>query len=177
MKRSVPMARSGKLKSAHWSSQDDYRFGNQSPGKWQKKQSLFSLGNRMLRLYSPWQGFSPPITAGLRISSWSLFLLAPLLIVSSLVWPTAYDIFMRSLSQPASLSLFFFFFFSLPLLSAQQSKGYSLLHGLFSKDCYLYIKSILQKPMLKIRVGKISFLHSFLKEPHPKTPALSETDC
>ena len=109
MKRSVPMARSGKLKSAHWSSQDDYRFGNQSPGKWQKKQSLFSLGNRMLRLYSPWQGFSPPITAGLRISSWSLFLLAPLLIVSSLVWPTAYDIFMRSLSQPASLSLFFFF--------------------------------------------------------------------
>lgn len=177
MKRSVSTARSGKLKSAHWSSQDDYRFGNQSPGKWQKKETKpVQLGKQNAKAVQPTLGPLPSHNCWLRISSWSLLLLTPLLIVSSLVRPTAYDIFMRSLSESASLPLFFFFF-PLPLLSAQQSQGYSLLHGLFSKDCYLYIKSILQKPMLKIRVGKISFLHSFLKEPHPKTPVLSETDC
>lgn len=74
---------------------------------------------------------------------------------------------MRSLYESASF----------PLLSAQQSQGSSLLHGLFPKDYLLYIKSIFQKPTLKIRGGKFSFLHSFLKEPYPKTSNLSETDC
>lgn len=166
------MARSGKLKSAHWSSQDDQRFGNQSPGKWQKEETKpVQLGKKNAKAVQPTVGPLPTHNCWLKDflseSTSSSCSFGRGLIISSLVWPTAYEIFIRSLYESASL----------PLLSAQQSQGYSILHGLFPKDCYLYIKSILQKPMLKIRVGKISFLHSFLKEPHPKTPALSRTDC
>lgn len=110
MKRSVPMARSGKLKSAHWSSQDDYRFGNQSPGKWQKKETKpVQLGKQNAKAVQPTVGPLPSHNCWLKD-----FLLEPTFSCSfaySFIFSVANrlrHIYEISLSTCLSSPLFFF---------------------------------------------------------------------
>lgn len=121
MDQSVSSSRGEKLRSIHYSSQADWGFGNQFPGKWKRKTGPVQPGKkRVLKLFSPWQGLSSLVTAGLRVSSSSLLLLlAPLVRAYGFILSLANhlcDIFVRALPESAYF----------PLLSAQQSQGYSL---------------------------------------------------
>ena len=140
MKRSVPMARSGKLKSAHWSSQDDYRFGNQSPGKWQKKETKpVQLGKQNAKAVQPTVGPLPSHNCWLKD-----FLLEPTFSCSfaySFIFSVANrlrHIYEISLSTCLSSPLFFFFLLSSPLICSIESRLFPLTWPVFKGLLPLY---------------------------------------